>query len=106
MTSGRLKRVLPYLKEENFCMTYGDGVANINIKELIDFHISHGKQATLTSVYPPGRFGALKILDNKVLNFEEKPKGDGALINGGFFVLSPKLLKELMEIVVFGNKSH
>ena len=76
MTGGRLKRVLPYLKEEeNFCMTYGDGVANINIKELIDFHISHGKQATLTSVYPPGRFGALKILDNKVLNFEEKPKG-------------------------------
>ena len=96
MTGGRLKRVLPYIKgEQSFCMTYGDGVANINIKELINFHKSHGKQATLTSVYPPGRFGALNIVDNQVLKFEEKPKGDGALINGGFFVLSPKVIERI-----------
>jgi glucose-1-phosphate cytidylyltransferase len=96
MTGGRLKRVLPYLKdEEAFCFTYGDGVADINIKELIDFHKSHGKQATLTATYPPGRFGALNIKDNQVIKFEEKPKGDGALINGGFFVLSPKVIERI-----------
>ena len=96
MTGGRLKRVLPYLKdEEAFCFTYGDGVADVNIKELIDFHKSHGKQATLTATYPPGRFGALNIKDNQVIKFEEKPKGDGALINGGFFVLSPKVIERI-----------
>jgi glucose-1-phosphate cytidylyltransferase len=96
MTGGRLKRVLPYLKDqESFCMTYGDGIANINIKELIKFHKSHGKQATLTSTYPPGRFGALNITDNQVLKFEEKPKGDGAVINGGYFVLSPKVIDRI-----------
>jgi glucose-1-phosphate cytidylyltransferase len=96
MTGGRLKRVFPYLKdEEAFCFTYGDGVADINIKELIDFHKSHGKQATLTATYPPGRFGALNIKDNQVIKFEEKPKGDGALINGGFFVLSPKVIERI-----------
>ena len=96
MTGGRLKRVLPYLKdEEAFCFTYGDGVADINIKELIDFHKSHGKQATLTATYPPGRFGALNIKDNQVIKFEEKPKGDGSLINGGFFVLSPKVIERI-----------
>jgi len=96
MTGGRLKRVLPYLKgEEAFCFTYGDGVADINIKELISFHKSHGKQATLTSTYPPGRFGALNIENNKIIKFEEKPRGDGALINGGFFVLSPKVIERI-----------
>ncbi|MDC0635461.1 glucose-1-phosphate cytidylyltransferase [Flavobacteriaceae bacterium] len=96
MTGGRLRRVLPYIKnEEMFCFTYGDGVADINITELINFHKSHGKQATLTATYPPGRFGALKIKDNQVQNFEEKPQGDGALINGGYFVLSPKVIDRI-----------
>ena len=96
MTGGRLKRVLPYIKdEEAFFFTYGDGVADINIKELINFHKTHGKLATLTSAYPPGRFGALNIVDNEVKRFEEKPKGDGALINAGFFVLSPKVIERI-----------
>lgn len=96
MTGGRLKRVLHYIKnEEAFCFTYGDGVANINIQSLINFHKSHGKLATLTSVFPPGRFGALNIEDNQVNKFEEKPKGDGALINGGYFVLSPKVIERI-----------
>ena len=96
MTGGRLKRVLPYLKdEEAFCFTYGDGLADININSLIEFHKSHGKQATLTSAFPPGRFGALDIVDDKVKKFQEKPKGDGALINAGFFVLSPKVIERI-----------
>ena len=96
MTGGRLKRVLPYLKNEKvFCFTYGDGVADINITELINFHKSHGKLATLTAAFPPGRFGALNILDNQVKKFEEKPKGDGALINAGFFVLSTKVIERI-----------
>ena len=96
MTGGRLKRVLPFIKdEEAFCFTYGDGLADINIKDLIDFHISHGKQATLTATYPPGRFGALDIKNNQVQKFEEKPRGDGALINGGYFVLSPKVIQRI-----------
>jgi glucose-1-phosphate cytidylyltransferase len=96
MTGGRLKRVLPYLKDEEiFCFTYGDGVADINIKSLIEFHKSHGKQATLTATFPPGRFGALNIKDDQVLKFEEKPRGDGALINGGYFVLSPKVIERI-----------
>ena len=93
MTGGRLKRVAKYLKDEDvFCFTYGDGVGDMNIAETIDFHKKNGKLATLTATYPPGRFGALDITDGKVLNFKEKPKGDGAMINGGFFVLSPKVL--------------
>jgi glucose-1-phosphate cytidylyltransferase len=93
MTGGRLKRVAKYLKDEDaFCFTYGDGVGDMNIAETIDFHKKSGKLATLTATYPPGRFGALDITDGKVLNFKEKPKGDGAMINGGFFVLSPKVL--------------
>ncbi len=96
MTGGRLKRVLPYLKDEKtFCFTYGDGVADINIKDLIDFHYAHGKDATLTGAYPPGRFGALNIIDNEVRKFEEKPKGDGALINAGYFVLSTKVIDRI-----------
>ena len=96
MTGGRLKRVLPYLKDEKaFCFTYGDGVADINIQHLIDFHYSHGKDATLTATYPPGRFGALNIIGDEVRKFEEKPKGDGALINGGYFVLSPNVIDRI-----------
>lgn len=96
MTGGRLKRVGQYLQEEElFCFTYGDGVADININDLIAFHRSHGKEATLTATYPPGRFGALDIVNNKIEQFREKPRGDGALINGGFFVLSPKVLNRI-----------
>lgn len=96
MTGGRLKRVAPYLKDEKaFCFTYGDGVADIDISELVAFHKSHGKEATLTAAYLPGRFGALNILDDQVMRFEEKPKGDGALINAGFFVLSPKVIDRI-----------
>ena len=98
MTGGRLKRVLPYLKDEkSFCFTYGDGVADIDISELINFHKSHGKLATLTSTFPPGRYGALIIENDKVMKFEEKPKGDGALINCGFFVLSPKVIEYIAD---------
>jgi len=96
MTGGRLKRIFTYIKDDKaFCMTYGDGVADINIKELINFHKSHGKLATLTATFPPGRFGALGIENNQVKTFEEKPRGDGALINGGFFVLSPKVIDRI-----------
>lgn len=96
MTGGRLGRVAQYLKdEEAFCFTYGDGVADIDIRATIDFHHEHGKSATLTATFPPGRFGALDIKNSKVLSFQEKPRGDGAMINGGFFVLSPKVLKYL-----------
>lgn len=93
MTGGRLRRVKEYLKDEqSFCFTYGDGVGDINIKELIEFHKNHGKKATLTATYPPGRFGALDIENGSVNCFKEKPKGDGAMINGGFFVLSPDVI--------------
>jgi len=94
MTGGRLKRVAQYLEnEEVFCMTYGDGVSDVNLTKLIEFHRSHHLQATLTATYPPGRFGALDIhADHKVTSFTEKPKGDGGMINGGFFVLSPKVI--------------
>ena len=93
MTGGRLKRVKDYVKhEEAFCMTYGDGVSDVNISNLISFHFSKNLLATLTATVPPGRFGALKIADEKVKNFREKPKGDGNMINGGYFVLSPKVL--------------
>lgn len=93
MTGGRLKRVYEHIKdEESFCFTYGDGVSDINIGETIKFHSQHGKLATLSATYPPGRFGALDIADGRVKSFKEKPKGDGAMINGGFFVLSPKVI--------------
>nr|WP_321278077.1 glucose-1-phosphate cytidylyltransferase [uncultured Vibrio sp.] len=94
MTGGRLGRVAEHIKdEEAFCFTYGDGVGDIDITRTIDFHKSHGKKATLTATYPPGRFGALDIQSGQVNSFKEKPKGDGAMINGGFFVLSPEVLK-------------
>ena len=93
MTGGRLLRVFDYIKdEESFCFTYGDGVSDVNIGQSIAFHQSHKKLATLTAVYPPGRFGALDIVNHSVSHFREKPKGDGGMINGGFFVLSPEVL--------------
>ena len=92
-TGGRLKRVEHFLEEEMFCMTYGDGVSNINIRSLVDFHVSHGKLATVSAVTPPGRYGAIRRDGNRVLEFTEKPAGDGALINGGFFILSREVLK-------------
>lgn len=96
MTGGRLRRVADYVRHEDaFCFTYGDGVGNMDISATIAFHKHHGKDATLTATYPPGRFGALDISNGQVLNFKEKPKGDGAMINGGFFVLSPKVLDRL-----------
>jgi len=93
-TGGRLKRVAPYIKGD-FFMTYGDGLASININDLLTSHRSSGLDATITAVQPPGRFGALKIEDGKVVAFQEKPVGDGGQINGGFFVLSPKVLDRI-----------
>lgn len=94
LTGGRLKRVAPYLSDEKaFCLTYGDGVANIDIRALVDFHHDHGRLATLTAVRPPGRFGAVELDEDSVRRFTEKPQGDnGGYINGGFFVLSPAVL--------------
>jgi len=93
MTGGRLKRVKHYLNNENFCFTYGDGVGDINITELVNFHKDQNTLATCTATQPPGRFGSLKINQNKISSFKEKPLGDGAWINGGFFVLSPEVIK-------------
>lgn len=95
MTGGRLLRVAKHLRDEDFCLTYGDGVSDCDISATINYHKEHGKLATLTAVYPPGRFGALDINGGCIGKFEEKPRGDGALINGGFFVLSPKVLNYL-----------
>lgn len=93
MTGGRLKRVAPYVQDEDaFCFTYGDGIADIDITREIAFHHRHGKWATVTAVQPPGRYGALQMEGAKVAGFMEKPRGDGGLINGGFFVLSPQCL--------------
>lgn len=92
LTGGRLRRVRPYLGEDDFCFTYGDGVGDIDIKELIRFHKSHGKLATVTAVLAPGRFGALGLTGTSVHSFVEKPRGDGTYINGGYFVLSPKVI--------------
>jgi glucose-1-phosphate cytidylyltransferase len=93
LTGGRLKRVADYIKnQESFCFTYGDGVSNVDVRASIEFHHSHGKLATVTAVLPPGRFGALERLGDQVTGFVEKPRGDGGVINGGFFVLSPKVL--------------
>jgi len=93
MTGGRLKRVAPYLENETFCMTYGDGLSNINIAAEIEFHKRHGKLATVTAVQPPGRFGVLVIdPNNRVSSFEEKPSDEMGWINGGFFVLEPDVI--------------
>lgn len=91
-TGGRIKRVADYLGDEDFCLTYGDGVGDVDISGSVAFHKSHGRLATMTAVQPPGRFGALNIKDGAVRSFMEKPQGDGGWINGGFFVLSPTII--------------
>jgi glucose-1-phosphate cytidylyltransferase len=94
LTGGRLKRVAEYVKsEEAFCFTYGDGVSNVDIRASIKFHLGHGRLATVTAVLPPGRYGALECSGDQVTGFVEKPRGDGGVINGGFFVLSPKVIE-------------
>lgn len=94
MTGGRVKRVKDYIGNEPFMLTYGDGVADVNIRELVDYHQTHGKLATVTSIQPAGRFGALDLDDDNLIHgFQEKPKGDGAWINGGFFVMQPEVLE-------------
>jgi glucose-1-phosphate cytidylyltransferase len=92
MTGGRIKRILPYIGNEPFMVTYGDGVSDVDIKSLVDFHKSHKSIGTMTAVQPSGRFGALDIsAENKIISFKEKPKGDGSWINGGFFVFQPEI---------------
>jgi len=93
MTGGRLKRVTDYIKgDDAFCLTYGDGLSDVNIGALVSFHQAQKVKATVTATFPPGRFGTLALSGNKVSTFLEKPKGDGAMINGGFFVLSPEVI--------------
>lgn len=91
-TGGRLKRVADHLENEDFCFTYGDGVSNVDISRLVTFHKQQGTLATVTAVQPPGRFGALDMDGHKITAFEEKPQGDGSWVNGGYFVLSPRVL--------------
>jgi glucose-1-phosphate cytidylyltransferase len=97
MTGGRLKRVKNYLGNEDFCFTYGDGLSDVNIGELIKFHKQQGNLATVTAVKPAGRFGALELNGTQVTAFKEKPRGDGSWINGGFFVLSPKVIDYIKD---------
>jgi len=97
MTGGRLKNVRSYLDNEDFCFTYGDGLGDIDIGELIKLHKSEGTLATLTAVQPPGRFGAIKTDKNKIIGFQEKPEGDGGWVNGGFFILSPKVIDYIAD---------
>jgi glucose-1-phosphate cytidylyltransferase len=93
MTGGRVKRIREYVSNEPFMLTYGDGVSDVNVAKLLKYHQSHGKQATVTSIQPSGRFGALDLAENNVVRgFQEKPKGDGSWINGGFFVFEPPML--------------
>lgn len=92
LTGGRLRRVRSYLDDQPFCFTYGDGVADVNIAELVAYHHAEGRKATLTAVQPPGRFGSLAFERGRVMRFEEKPQGDGSWINGGFFVLDPSVI--------------
>lgn len=117
MTGGRLKRVKDFLDDETFCFTYGDGVSDINIRQLIEFHKSKNATATMTAVQPPGRFGALSMDGTKIQKFQEKPKGEGGWINGGFFVLEPNIFdyiendhttweKEPLESLAAENNLH
>jgi len=92
LTGGRLKRVQPYLDDDAFCFTYGDGLCDIDLGKLLDFHREHGRLATLTAIQPPGRYGAVLIDKARVTTFQEKPEGDGAWVNGGFFVLQPSVI--------------
>jgi glucose-1-phosphate cytidylyltransferase len=96
-TGGRLKRVAQYIGDEAFCFTYGDGVSDVDVGALIEFHRSNGTLATVTAVQPPGRFGALDIHGGRISRFEEKPSGDGAWVNGGFFVLAPGVLDYIAD---------
>jgi glucose-1-phosphate cytidylyltransferase len=95
MTGGRLKRVRDHIGDEAFCFTYGDGVADIDIAAQLAFHRAHRKLATVTAIQPPGRYGALDIDAGRVLSFQEKPAGDGAWINGGFFILDPRVIDHI-----------
>ena len=95
LTGGRLKRVEKYVRDETFCFTCGDGVSDLRIDKLIAFHRQHGKKATLTAIQPPGRYGALQLEETTVRHFQEKPDGDGAWINGGYFVLEPQIFDEI-----------
>jgi glucose-1-phosphate cytidylyltransferase len=97
MTGGRVKRVASYLDEQTFCLTYGDGLSNVNLCSLVDFHKRHGKLATVTATQPPGRFGALRMNGDEVAGFQEKPLGDGSWINGGFFVFDRKVLDYIAD---------
>ena len=117
MTGGRLKRAKDFLDEETFCFTYGDGVSDINIRELIEFHKSKNATATMTAVQPPGRFGALSIAGTKIQEFQEKPMGESGWVNGGFFVLEPEIFdyiendhitweKEPLERLAAENNLH
>ncbi|MEI8294336.1 MAG: glucose-1-phosphate cytidylyltransferase [bacterium] len=105
MTGGRLKRVRDYLGDKSFCFTYGDGVCDVNIRDLVRFHESHGMDATVTAVQPPGRYGALSIgAGGLVQEFQEKPIGDGSWINGGFFVLEPKAIERVADDSIFWER--
>ena len=95
MTGGRLKRIANHLDDEEFFFTYGDGVSDINLTDLLNFHRSHKLEATITAVQPPGRFGALEFNNNELIGFREKPQGDGGWINGGFFVLNPTIISRI-----------
>lgn len=99
MTGGRIKKVRDYIGDDTFCLTYGDGVADVNVTELIAFHRAEKTQATLTAVQPPGRFGAISLSSgqNRIRQFHEKPTGDGAWINGGFFVVEPEAIDQIDE---------
>ncbi len=98
MTGGRIRRIADYVKDEDaFCLTYGDGVGNIDIAGSIEFHQQHGNLATVTAAYPQAKFGALDIKDDCVINFQEKPKGDNSMVSGGFFVLSPKVIDYISD---------
>ena len=103
-TGGRIKRVSEYIGSETFMLTYGDGLADINIKDLLNFHKKNKKLATVTAVRPPGRFGSLILKNNEVLRFEEKPLGDGSWINGGFFVLEPEVLNYIKDDNTFWER--
>jgi glucose-1-phosphate cytidylyltransferase len=105
MTGGRLKRVREYLNDDEFFLTYGDGVADICLTELLAFHRGHGRLATVTAVVPPGRFGALELTGDEVHSFREKPAGDGSSINGGYFVLSPQVIDYIEDdLTVFEQR--
>ncbi|MCI5192032.1 MAG: glucose-1-phosphate cytidylyltransferase [Candidatus Electrothrix sp. AU1_5] len=97
MTGGRLRRVTKYLEDEPFCFTYGDGVADVDISAMVEYHRHHGTLATMTAIQPPGRYGALDMQGDRIRQFQEKPKGDGGWINGGFFVLDPKVIDYIKD---------